>query len=385
MKASVDLHDPPTPTKATTKQRVKGGPKIDQIATSAYTIPTDAPESDGTLSWDKTTIVIAEVTAGGRSGLGYTYVNAAARDVIGSLLAPTVLGRDAFATADSWAAMTASVRNSGLPGVCACAISAMDTALWDLKARLLDIPLADLFGCARDRIAVYGSGGFTSYSDARLSSQLAAWVEDLGCRAVKMKVGRTPDDDPRRVALARKVIGDAELFVDANGAFSRKQALGFAQRVSGHGVVWFEEPVSSDDLEGLRLMRDRAPGGMDIAAGEYGYDSIYFRRMLEAGAVDVLQADVTRCCGYTGFLKVAALCESWSLPLSTHCAASLHAPVACAVPNLRHLEWFHDHAEIETKLFDGAPVVTAGFIAPQRSVAGSGLTFKRKDAERYRV
>ena len=362
-----------------------GGPQIDRIIASAYTIPTDAPESDGTLAWTQTTLVLAEVTAGGITGLGYTYVNAAARQVIETLLAPSILKADAFAIPRHHAAMIAAVRNSGARGVCACAISAVDTALWDLKAKLLKVPLCDLFGRAADRVAVYGSGGFTSYGDDRLVRQLREWVDELGCPAVKMKVGREVKADIDRVAVARKAIGQAELFVDANGAFSARHALAFAERISEHGVSWFEEPVPSDDLEGLSLVRHRAPVGMDIAAGEYGYDPFDFRRILEARAVDVLQADVTRCGGYSGFLKVAAMCDAFNLPLSTHCAASLHAPIVCALRNLRHVEWFHDHARIETELFDGAAAVKSGFLAPRRSVPGSGLSFKRADAQRYRV
>src|SRR5262249_46787321 len=152
-------------------------------------------------------------------------------------------------------------------------------------------------------ISVYGSGGFTSYSIAQLQAQLGTWAGD-GISKVKMKVGSSPKDDVDRVRAARQVIGTrAELFVDANGAYTRKQALDFADRFAVYDVRWFEEPVSSDDLEGLRLIRNRAPAVMNIAAGEYGYETTYFRRMLDAGAVDVLQADATRCAGVTGFLE----------------------------------------------------------------------------------
>ena len=245
------------------------------------------------------------------------------------------------------------------------AISAVDAALWDLKARLLDVPLVTLLGAVRESAPIYGSGGFTSYSREHLQRQLGDWVAE-GIPRVKMKIGRHSDDDPARVAEAREAIGpDTELFVDANGAYSRKEALALAEIFAVEsGVTWFEEPVSSDDLEGLHLIRDRAPSGMDIAAGEYGYDLWYFRRMLEAGAVDVLQADATRCAGITGFMRVAALCEARSLELSSHCGPALHVHPCCAVTNFRHMEYFHDHVRIEHMLFDGVLTPINGELAP---------------------
>jgi L-alanine-DL-glutamate epimerase-like enolase superfamily enzyme len=279
--------------------------------------------------------------------------------------------------------MVQAIRNLGRPGIAAMAISAVDVALWDARARLLGLSVATLLGAARDRVAVYGSGGFTSYDDARLRAQLGGWAA-AGFRRVKMKVGTRPDDDPARVASARDAIGpDVALFVDANGAYTRKQALALAARFAACDVRWFEEPVSSDDLGGLRLLRDRAPPGMDIAAGEYGYDPFYFRRMLEAGAVDVLQADATRCGGLTGFVTVHALCEAQGLPLSAHCAPALHAALGCALPRVCHLEYFHDHQRIEAMLFDGAPVPVDGMLAPDRCRPGLGLELKVADAARF--
>jgi L-alanine-DL-glutamate epimerase-like enolase superfamily enzyme len=281
--------------------------------------------------------------------------------------------------------MVGAVRNLGRRGICATAISAVDTALWDLKARLLEQPLVKLLGAARADVPIYGSGGFTSYTAKQLTDQLGGWVARDGCSWVKMKVGSDPAHDLERARIARGAIDGAELFVDANGAYARKQALGFAAQYAELGVTWFEEPVSSDDLEGLRLMRDRGPPAMEIAAGEYGYDPIYFGRMLAAGAVDVLQADATRCGGITGFLRAAALADAHMVPLSAHTAPALHLHVCCAAPRLRHIEWFHDHVRIEHMLFDGAPVPDHGVIRPDLSQPGHGLTFKRNDAARFAV
>jgi L-alanine-DL-glutamate epimerase-like enolase superfamily enzyme len=353
---------------------------------SAYTIPTDAPEADGTYQWNSTTLVLVEATAGGASGVGYTYADLSTAHFIHDHLAPRITGRDTFDTGAAWDAMWGAVRNLGRPGVAAMAISAVDAALWDLKARSLGVPLFKLLGAARDAAPIYGSGGFTSYDTSRLQKQLDGWVEQ-GIPRVKMKIGTHPDRDLARVKAAREAIGEgAELFVDANGAYSRKQALAFAEQFAELGVKWFEEPVSSDDLCGLHLIRDRGPAGMDIAAGEYGYQPLYFRRMLEAGAVDVLQADMTRCGGATGFLKAATLCEAFMLPLSAHCAPALHVHPACAVTaEFRHLEYFHDHARIEAMLFDGAASPAAGSLRPDPSRPGNGLEFKHKDAGRFKV
>lgn len=356
---------------------------ISKVSAIACTIPTDFPESDGTIAWDRTTLVLAEVEAGGAKGIGYTYCHAAAAALIAKTLADVLKGRDAFAIEAAWEEMARAVRNIGRPGIAACAISALDVALWDLKARALEVPLATLFGPLRDRVAVYGSGGFTSYTDRQIADQLSGWAAQ-GCAWVKMKVGREPERDAGRVDVARRAIGaSVGLFVDANGAYARKQALEFATVFGARNVLWFEEPVTSDDLEGLRLIRDRGPAGMDIAAGEYGYTPFYFRNMLAAGAVDVLQADATRCGGYTGFFRAAALCDAWGLPLSSHCAPSLHLPATIAAPRLRHMEWFHDHVRIEEMLFDGAARVREGAIAPDLSRPGHGLEFRRADAERF--
>jgi L-alanine-DL-glutamate epimerase-like enolase superfamily enzyme len=352
----------------------------------AFTIPTDLPEADGTAAWDSTTLVLVEVDGGGETGIGYTYTSEAAVSLVTGALWRAIRACHAMDPPAAWRAMNIAARNLGRDGIAANAISAVDTALWDLKARLLDQPLALLFGRYRDDVPIYGSGGFTTYTHKQLGVQLGGWVERDGCAWVKMKIGTQPDEDGERVRVAKRAIGERTLFVDANGAYGTKQALAFAETFAREADVrWFEEPVSSDDLAGLAFIRDRTPAGMEIAAGEYGYDTDYFRKMLSSGAVDVQQADATRCGGYTGFLQVAALCEAHHIDLSGHCAPSLHLPVACAAPRLRHLEWFHDHVRIEQMLFEGAPRSKDGMIRPDLSRPGHGLQFKFKDAEQFRV
>jgi L-alanine-DL-glutamate epimerase-like enolase superfamily enzyme len=360
-------------------------PEIRELEVSAYDVPTAAPESDGTAEWEKTTLVVVELSAAGERGLGYTYADVATARLVQDVLAAVVRGKDPFDVGAVHAAMVHAVRNHGRAGVSGMAISAVDVACWDLKAKLLRVPLAKLLGMVRASIPAYGSGGFTSLSDSQLADQLAGWASS-GFRSVKMKVGRRPERDLDRVAAARKAIGrGVELMVDANGAYQRKQALAFAERFAELGVTWFEEPVVRTDVAGLRLLRDRAPAGMEIAGGEYGYEPADFRRFLDAHALDVVQADVTRCGGITGFLRSAALVECHDLPLSSHCAPALHVALGCAVPAMRHVEWFADHVRIEQQLFDGSPRSERGELKPDPSRPGLGLAFKRSDAARYRV
>ena len=356
---------------------------VSRVEVQSFTIPTDFPESDGTLEWDSTTIVLVEVSGGGKRGIGYTYADSAAATLIHDTLAPFIKGMDAMSPPAIYMAMWRRLRNLGRPGICSMAISAVDCALWDLKARLLEVPLVTLLGQVRDAAPIYGSGGFTSYSDRQLAKQLSGWV-DQGIPRVKMKIGRDAQRDVERVRVARNAVGRSpELYVDANGAYSRKQAIVQAERFAEFGVRWFEEPVGSDDLEGLRLIRDRAPAIIDIAAGEYGYDIFYFRNMLSAGAVDVQQADITRCGGVTGFLQVAAVCQAHNIPLSGHTAPALHTHVACSVTPFKNLEYFHDHVRIERMFFDGLPQLVNGALRPDLSRPGFGLEFKRRDAEKF--
>lgn len=316
--------------------------------------------------------------------MGYTYGSDACAALLHGPLREVVEGSDALDVSAVVEQGRRKLRNFGVPGVGSMALSAMDVALWDLKARLLDLPLVELWGRYRESVPVYGSGGFTSYPIDRLQAQLGGWVEK-GIRWVKMKVGSEPSEDLSRVYAARQAIGNAELFVDANGAYERKEALALASHFAAHGVTWFEEPVSSDDREGLRLLRDRAPPGMRIAAGEYAYGERSFLDLLLPGCVDVLQADVTRCGGFSGLFAASALASAFHVPLSAHTSPSLHAAVGASLRNLENIEYFHDHARIEGLLFDGVPSLVSGRLVPRDDRPGHGLELKRQDAASFLV
>lgn len=356
---------------------------IGELSATAYTVPTDRPESDGTLEWDSTTIVVVELSAGGERGLGYTYGHEAIAEVIRSTLRPLAIGADPLAPPRVWSVMQRALRNAGRQGIGAMAISAVDNALWDLRAKLLGLSLADSLGRRRDSIPAYGSGGFTSYTEAELAEQLAGWVA-RGCRGVKIKVGREPERDLERLAAAREAIGaEVELMVDANGAFDRRDAAGWAAAYAEFGVSYFEEPVSSQDADGLRWLRGAVPAGMAVAAGEYAWDSDDLERL--APCVDVLQADVTRCGGITGALQADAICRAHHVPFSAHCAPQLSAHLCCAMEQAVHVEYFHDHERLESMLFEGALELADGELRPDASRRGFGISLRRDVAEEFRA
>lgn len=354
---------------------------VERIAVSAFTVPTDSPESDGTLAWDSTTMVLVEAVGGGETGLGYTYGDISVGRFIESKLTNVAEGSDALSPPAVWAAMQSAIRNAGRPGVGAMAVAAVDIALWDLKSRLLGVALADALPRFHESVPVYGSGGFTSYSDEQLREQLGGWVSE-GIPRVKMKVGRSPEKDPERIRAAREAIGDSvELMADANGAYSRKQALYWAGRFAEDGITYLEEPVTSEDREGLKLLRGHGPGGLSIAAGEYEWTLPQLADL--AGCVDILQADVTRCGGITNLMRVDGLCKGRNIPFSAHCAPAVSAHACSAMEALVHLEYFHDHVRVEDMLFEGTLSPEGGALRPDRSRPGLGLELKRADAERY--
>jgi L-alanine-DL-glutamate epimerase-like enolase superfamily enzyme len=363
------------------------GVRIDAVRARAYKFPTQTqPESDGTLEWDSTTMVYVEISGGGETGIGYTYADAAAATLIEGLLAGVLVGSDALQTPACAAKLWRAIRNNGREGITAMAVSALDVALWDLKGKLLETPVCVLLGQMRSEVPLYGSGGFTSYDLKELTQRMADWTDQYAIPRVKMKVGREPKRDGERVAAVRRAIGAAaELFVDANGAYAVKEALEMAERFASSRVSWFEEPVYHRDLLGNAAVRAGAPDSMEISNGEYGYAPDNFDAILRAGAADVLQADVTRCGGFSGFAIVDALCEARNVPLSSHCApyATLHA--ASAAKRLRHVEYFYDHVRIERRYFDGALPPQNGALIADLSRPGIGLALKRADVSEYEL
>lgn len=357
---------------------------VEETQVFAYRIPTEEPESDGTFKWNSTTLVLVRLKTQEQEALGYTYANTATALLIKDELLPLIKGENPLDHTLLWEKMVHQIRNLGRPGICSMAIAAIDNALWDLRAKIYQLPLCRFIGQCQKSVESYASGGFTSYSPDELQDKFKSQKAE-GFSKFKMKIGRNKKEDLKRIEAARKAIGEAQLFVDANGAYHPAQALHMAKDFASFDIRWYEEPVTSDDLAGLKFIRNQSLAGLQVTAGEYGYDLTYFQRMLEKQAVDVLQADATRCGGITTLLKVNTLCEAYHIPLSTHCAPSLHLHPALCMNKLLHIEYFHDHIRIEQALFDGAPVAEKGIIKPDLSRPGLGLEFKFQDARKYQL
>jgi len=351
-------------------------PVVERVDWQVRNFPTPEPEADGTLEWSATTAVVVQLESRGCVGVGWTYSSPAAAAVVEHHLAGVVRGRPVPDVEAGWQAMHRAGRNLGTRGLFLQAMSAVDVAWWDLKAQVLGVPLPDLLGRCRDTVPIYGSGGFTTMTDDQLAAQVSQWSE-LGCRAMKIKIGeswgRCVERDLARVERLRGLAGDeVVLMVDANGAYSLGQALRVGQRLDELGVEWFEEPVTSDDVDGLSWLRDRLR--CDVAAGEYVSEVDDLRALVPA--VDCVQLDATRCGGYTGFLRGAFVAAASHREVSAHCAPALHAPVAAAVPNLRHVEYFADHARLEPSLLEGIAPVHDGALVPVHDRPGAGWTLR---------
>ncbi|MGA5544698.1 enolase C-terminal domain-like protein [Mycobacterium sp. NPDC051198] len=357
---------------------------ITRLDVTTYSVPTPGPESDGTLAWDATCAVVVHVGAAGATGTGWTYSSPAAATVIAHHLRGIVLGQRPDDIAAVWGAMHRACRNYGTRGLVMQALSAVDIALWDLKARLYGRSLSNLMGGVRSAVPVYGSGGFTNLDHDQLGKQIDQW-QAAGCTAMKIKIGQDWGADAARdlsrIEDLRNLAGaGVELMVDANGAYTPAQARRIGHRLDDLGVTWFEEPVSSDDTDSLGLLRHTLR--CDVAAGEYISDRYDARRL--APAVDCLQLDVTRCGGYTGWLAAASVAAAHNLQVSAHCAPALHLPVAAASSHLRHVEYFIDHVRLDKILFDGVPAAADGHLYVDSSVSGHGMTVS-EPASDYRL
>ena len=323
----------------------------------------------------------------GFKGLGLTYSTPGIRQVVENGLKSVLVGQDPFNIEKLWNDMFWQVRGYGRKGIAFCAISAVDIGLWDLKAKALGLPLYRLLGPYTDSVPVYGSGGWTNYTQEELVAEMVGYVEQ-GIKQVKMKVGKdfgqSEREDILRLAAVREAVGDdVAVYIDANNGYYTKQAIYMAREFEQFQVGWFEEPVLADDIQGLAEIR----GATDIpvATGEHEYTKYGFKELIASGGTDIAQPDIGRVGGVTEWMKVAHLAHSFNMPVAPHALQLVHLHVACATPNLKTVEYMNILLETDRAFFTEFPEQKDGMWSPYPDKPGLGLELDPAAVEQYSV
>ncbi|NQW16038.1 MAG: mandelate racemase/muconate lactonizing enzyme family protein [Chloroflexi bacterium] len=334
------------------------------------TIPTPPAGAKGSSS-----LFVHIKTDAGFEGLGTAAGLKATRSVIQDNLKDLLVGQDPFNIEKIWNDMFWRVRGYGRKGIAFQAVSAIDIALWDLKAKALGLPLYRLLGPFTDTVPVYGSGGWTNYSEDELVEEQMSYV-NRGIPRVKMKVGKdfghSEREDLQRLDAVRTAVGDdVEIFVDANNGYYAKQAIRMAVEFEDYGVGWFEEPVLADDIAGLAAVASSTT--IPVATGEHEYTKFGFKDLITAGGVDIVQPDIGRVGGVTEWMKVAHMAHAFNLPVAPHAFQLIHLHTACATPNLKVVEYLGSVESNDELWYTEFPKPVNGMWSPYPDRPGLGL------------
>jgi len=323
----------------------------------------------------------------GIEGLGTSAGSTAVQAVVEDSLKEVLIGEDPFNIEKLWNLMFWTVRGVGRKGIAFCAISALDIALWDLKAKALNLPLYRLLGPYTDTVPVYGSGGWTNFSESELVAEQVGYVE-RGFPRVKMKVGKdfgmSEDEDVKRLAAVRKAVGDdVEIYVDANNGYYAKQAIRMSQIFEQFDVKWFEEPVLADDIEGLSVISQSTT--IPVATGEHEYTKYGFKELISRGGADIVQPDIGRVGGVTEWMKVAHIAHGFNLPVAPHAYQLIHLHVACATPNLKVVEYLGVSDQSDRVWYTEFPEPVNGMWSPYPDRPGLGLELDPDVVKKFKV
>ena len=360
---------------------------IKEVRADHYCVPLPVALSDSThgtiRSFELVTVRVRDDE--GAEGTGYTYTvgagGAAVHALVARDLAPVLVGRDAERIEGLWQTMWWALHYGGRGGAQSLAMSAVDIALWDLRARRQKAPLWQVLGGFDPRVPCY-AGGIDL--DFPLDALLRQTDENLarGFRAIKMKVGRPSlADDVVRVRAMRARLGpEFPLMVDANMRWSVDEAIRAARALADSAPVWLEEPTIPDDVPGhVRIVRE---GGLPIAAGENLHTVYEFRQLIAAGGVTFPEPDVTNCGGVTAFMKVCHLAEAFNLPVTSHGAHDITVHLLAAVPNRSYLE-AHGFG-LDRFIAEPLRIEAGMAVAPDRPGHGVELDWKALETVRAR-
>ncbi len=356
--------------------------KIDDIRTQWLRVPISPPIADSTHVLRFMDLILVEVCAGEFSGssymLSFDYGPVLLKGIVDYELKRHILGMEADDIRAVYERNLQATEYIGREGVAMWGTAAIDVALWDLLARRLGVPVALLFGAHTRAVPVYGSGGWISYSDEQLADEVSRYVS-RGFAGVKIKIGDQEDRDVERVRAVRQAIGpNRKLMVDANQGLTLERALRLARRLEDCQLEWFEEPFAKDDLEAYSRLAQASE--TPLAAGEREFGIPPFRRLVLARCISVVQPDLFRVGGVTGWRIVAALADSHLLRLAPHFYREYDAHLAAGQPNLIAIEsfdWLDPLLESPFEVRDGLAIV------PDR--LGFGVTFKQEAIREFRV
>jgi D-arabinonate dehydratase len=362
--------------------------KITEVKTTVVSIPHLGGFQDATIrhpTQGMSQCFVQIRTDEGLEGLGVGGGAMSAKVLIESSLKPLLIGQDPLAIEKLWDDMFWQVRGVGRKGIAFCAISAVDTALWDLKAKFFNVPLYKLLGAYTDTVPIYGSGGWTHFNLDELLAEQTGYVEQ-GMKSVKMKVGkdfgRSEREDIERLAAVRAAVGDdIEVLIDANNGYYAKQAIRMAREFEPYHVGWFEEPVLADDIDCLAAVA--AAIDIPVATGEHEYTKFGFRDLIARGGADIVQPDIGRVGGVTEWLKVAHLAHAFNLPVAPHAYQVIHLHVACAIPNLRIVEYLGIVEEFDKIVYTEFPQPKEGMWSPDPDKPGLGLALNPEIVQKY--
>ena len=326
-------------------------PIIESVQVASVPVPLDVVTSFATRTVSERHYCIVKVRSkDGHEGVGFCYVGSAAGSIakvaVEQLLAPKLIGQNSHRSEGLWSEMYAESILQGRSGAVMRGISILDTAIWDLNARSVGLPLHQYLGCVvDDRVPAYASGGYylEGKTPAKLGKEMEAFVK-LGFKAVKMKVGRlSPREEEARVKAARSAVGDDVLLtLDANNAWrDLPTAMEYVRRFEKYNPYWLEEPFSPDAIDlHARLAKNTS---ITIATGEIEVGRWRFRELVDAGGATILQADAAVCGGISEFRRIAAYADSKGITVCPHWFHDLHAPLVAATPNARFVEFFPDN------------------------------------------
>ena len=342
--------------------------KIAKVDVHLVSYPVSGNFADATRTVETVGFTVVRITTDqGLEGIGITYHEVGGEATVALIqrnMAPKLMGRDPFETEVLWQEFFGYLRGVGRKGLMYCALSAVDIALWDLKGKIIGMPLFRLLGGNKTEVPVYSSGGWTSYSDEELVEEMTGMVAQ-GYRMIKFKVGveggHNTRRDRERVRKVREAVGpDIKLLLDANNCWDAATAVQFANTIREYDILLFEEPVFADDIPGLA----RFKRGTDIplATGEHEYTKFGARDLLMAGAADIVQIDGTRTGGFTEMLKIAALTQAWNVKFAPHAMENIHLHLVSAIPNAPFLERLFLFEDLTAHVFKDAPKPVGGMM-----------------------